>query len=167
MAHKLLIINTLVGKLGIKINTGKITKVIFNPTEQPCIFPTDDFSLNYIHNQLQQYFINPKYKFVLSLAPQGTVFQQRVWHALGEIPSGTTKTYAELAKQLHTGPRAVGNACRSNPIPIIIPCHRVVARNSLGGFGGEQQGKLLDIKKWLLRHEASPSLTLPLKREGH
>ena len=59
-----------------------------------------------------------------------------------------------LAKWLKSGPRAVGNACRANPIPIIIPCHRVVAQNHIGGYSGETQGRKLDIKKWLLQHEA-------------
>jgi methylated-DNA-[protein]-cysteine S-methyltransferase len=62
-------------------------------------------------------------------------------------------TYQELADKLQTSPRAIGNACRANPTPIIVPCHRIVAKSHMGGFAGDTQGKLLDIKKWLLEHE--------------
>lgn len=89
---------------------------------------------------------------------KGTEFQKRVWRALCAIPPGTTKTYGELAKQLNTSPRAIGNACRKNPLPIIIPCHRVVAKNSLGGYAGARIGNLLEIKKWLLRYEKTNNL---------
>ncbi len=84
---------------------------------------------------------------------KGTAFQKRVWQALCNIPPGTTKTYGELAKELHTSPRAIGNACRKNPLPIIIPCHRVVAKNSLGGYAGARTGELIEFKKWLLENE--------------
>lgn len=104
-------------------------------------------------HQLSAYFKNANHHFTLPLNPIGTPFQQRVWKALLEIPAGTTVTYADLAKKLKTSPRAVGNACRRNPIPIIIPCHRVVAKNHLGGYSGATSGELLDIKKWLLMHE--------------
>jgi len=87
------------------------------------------------------------------LAPGGTLFQQRVWMALRQIPPGERFTYGELAKRLGTSPRAVGGACRANPIPLLIPCHRVVAAHGLGGFAGETEGHWLRIKRWLLEHE--------------
>ena len=150
-------IDTPIGKLGIKINNGKLTDIEwvqdfgvqdFEPLQENCALQ------NNVSKQLQQYFINPRHKFNLPLDPEGTKFQKRVWQALCDIPPGATKTYGKLAKQLNTSPRAIGNACRKNPIPIVIPCHRVVAKNSLGGFGGERQGKLIAIKGWLLNHEA-------------
>ena len=58
-----------------------------------------------------------------------------------------------LAKELKTGARAIGNACRKNPIPIVIPCHRVVAQHHIGGYAGQTEGEIVDIKKWLLNHE--------------
>ena len=70
-----------------------------------------------------------------------------------KIPSGETKTYGELALELKTSARAIGQACRKNPISIVIPCHRVTAKNNLGGFAGKKSGRLLDIKKYLLMHE--------------
>ncbi len=150
-------IDTPIGKLGIKINNGNLTNIEwvqdfgvqdFEPLQENCALQ------NNVSKQLQQYFINPRHKFNLPLDPEGTKFQKRVWQALCDIPPGATKTYGELAKQLNTSPRAIGNACRKNPIPIVIPCHRVVAKNSLGGFGGERQGILIAIKGWLLNHEA-------------
>lgn len=82
----------------------------------------------------------------------GTAFQQRVWHALGAIPAGTTRTYQELAAELNSGPRAVGQACRVNPYPLIIPCHRVIAKRGLGGYMGPNQSGLI-IKQALLAFE--------------
>ncbi|MCP4042152.1 MAG: MGMT family protein, partial [Gammaproteobacteria bacterium] len=87
---------------------------------------------------------------------RGTDHQLRVWNALGEIPPGETMTYGELARHLGSGPRAVGNACRSNPVPIVVPCHRVVSATGLGGFMGDTAGEPMAIKSWLLRHELNP-----------
>jgi len=89
----------------------------------------------------------------LPLAPQGTPFQQRVWQRLQQIPPGRRVTYGELAEELGTGARAVGGACRANAIPLLIPCHRVVAANGDGGFAGHTRGRWLEIKRWLLQHE--------------
>ena len=83
----------------------------------------------------------------------GTPFQRRVWQVLQKIPSGSTMTYGEVAQQIGSGARAVGNACRANPCPLIVPCHRVVGVDGLGGFSGERGGEKLEIKRWLLQHE--------------
>jgi methylated-DNA-[protein]-cysteine S-methyltransferase len=72
----------------------------------------------------------------LPLNPAGTTFQRRVWAALQAIPRGQTRTYGEIARALHSSPRAVGSACGANPIPIIIPCHRVTGTAGLGGYSG-------------------------------
>lgn len=82
----------------------------------------------------------------------GTAFQQRVWQAISDIPVGQTRTYSDIAKTLHSGPRAVANACGANHLPILIPCHRVVAKQGIGGFMGKQTNGVL-IKRWLLQHE--------------
>lgn len=87
------------------------------------------------------------------LAPQGTPFQQRVWRALQAIPAGEVRRYGELAAALGTSARAVAAACRANPIPLLIPCHRVVAAAGPGGYMGQTRGEALAIKLWLLRHE--------------
>lgn len=93
------------------------------------------------------------FKFDIALKMEGTPFQKKVWLALKKIPVGQVMTYGELAKQLKTSARAVGNACRANPMPLVIPCHRVVAKSGLGGFAGSQEGAPMKIKKWLLEHE--------------
>jgi methylated-DNA-[protein]-cysteine S-methyltransferase len=105
--------------------------------------------------QLKAYFADPRAGFDLPLAASGSDFQQRVWRALRKIPSGAAHHYGALAKRLNSAPRAVGGACRANPIPIVVPCHRVVAATGLGGFMGATRGRAMDIKRWLLKHEAA------------
>lgn len=83
----------------------------------------------------------------------GTPFQLKVWAALRRILPGSTRTYGELARQLGTAPRAVGSACRSNPILLFVPCHRVVAATGAGGFAGATAGPWLEIKRGLLARE--------------
>lgn len=106
-----------------------------------------------VENQLRRYFDNPRSGFKLKLALDGTPFQQRVWKRLSRIPPGKPLSYGELAKRLGTGPRAIGGACRANPAPIVIPCHRVVSATGAGGYCGNMRGKFLQAKRWLLRHE--------------
>jgi methylated-DNA-[protein]-cysteine S-methyltransferase len=86
---------------------------------------------------LNAYFDGEAPAVALPLAPAGTAFQQRVWQAMSAIPYGATLTYGGLAEQSGGGARAVGLACGANPIPILIPCHRVVAARGLGGYSGE------------------------------
>jgi len=102
--------------------------------------------------QIMRYLQAAKSTFDLPLEQHGTAFQQRVWQAIAKIPCGETRTYGELAHQVGSGPRAVANACGANHLPLVVPCHRVVAQNGIGGFMQGQQGGLL-IKQWLLRHE--------------
>jgi methylated-DNA-[protein]-cysteine S-methyltransferase len=104
--------------------------------------------------QLRAWLKDPGFEFGLPLAPAGTHFQRRVWEQISAIPAGQTKSYGEVAAAIHSGPRAVGNACGANPYPIVVPCHRVVGANQgLGGFARQRGGFLLDVKKWLLQHE--------------
>jgi methylated-DNA-[protein]-cysteine S-methyltransferase len=104
--------------------------------------------------QLERYLNDPHWRFTLPLAPSGTVFRRRVWDALARIPVGESRTYGELARRLHTAPRAIGGACGANPIALVIPCHRVVgSQGSLGGFMGVTEGDPIAIKRWLLAHE--------------
>ena len=103
--------------------------------------------------QLEEYFAGNRTTFDVALAAQGTGFERRVWGALQAIPYGTTLSYGELARRLGDGraTRAVGAANGRNPIPIIVPCHRVVgSRGELTGFGGG-----IDRKRWLLEHEGA------------
>ena len=109
--------------------------------------------LKELGEQLRRYFAEPNSCFEINTQNQGTAYQRRVWQALQSIPAGQTRTYGQLARQLHSSPRAVGNACRQNPLPLLVPCHRVVAATGLGGFGGKTQGKRVAMKRWLLEHE--------------
>jgi methylated-DNA-[protein]-cysteine S-methyltransferase len=101
--------------------------------------------------QLAEYFSGTRKTFDFPLAPKGTPFQLAVWHALLEIPYGDTISYAELARRIGkpSAVRAVGAANGANPIPVIIPCHRVIGSNgTLTGYGGG-----IERKQWLLAHE--------------
>jgi methylated-DNA-[protein]-cysteine S-methyltransferase len=102
--------------------------------------------------QLRQYFAGTRRDFDLALAPQGTEFQRAAWRALRQIPFGRTASYLEQAQRIGNprAVRAVGQANGRNPIPIVVPCHRVIGKDgSLSGFGGG-----LSTKQWLLAHEA-------------
>jgi methylated-DNA-[protein]-cysteine S-methyltransferase len=109
--------------------------------------------------QLERYRGDPDAKFDLPLLIEGTEFQRRVWDAMCAIPRGRTLTYGEMARKLggmdHEAARAVGQACGDNRLPIVIPCHRVVAADGVGGFSHTTDGYLIDAKRWLLMHEAS------------
>ena len=102
-------------------------------------------------DQLHRYFDQELTAFDLPLAPSGSAYQQGVWRALCTIPYGATKTYRDIARVAGGSPRSVGQANGNNPIPIIIPCHRVVATKHIGGYSG---GDGLDTKQWLLALEA-------------
>jgi methylated-DNA-[protein]-cysteine S-methyltransferase len=104
-------------------------------------------------SQLKHYFSAAKPFNDIALLPAGTAFQKSVWLELTKIPLGETRTYGQIAINLNTSARAVGNACRRNPIQIIIPCHRVVSATGIGGYAGDTAGDQLSIKRWLLHHE--------------
>ena len=106
--------------------------------------------------QLAAYFDGSLTRFDLPLNPHGTAFQKKVWHLMVAIPYGGTRAYADLARDLSSAPRAIGGACGANPIPVIIPCHRVLAAGGkLGGYSG---GEGLDTKIALLRLEGALAL---------
>ena len=109
----------------------------------------DDGTFAGVAAQLDEYFAGDRKHFDLKLAPQGTEFEQRVWDALVEIPYGQTVSYGELARELGSVARAVGHANASNPIAIVVPCHRVIgSTGKLTGYAGG-----LDVKRKLLDHE--------------
>ncbi|MDA1117546.1 MAG: methylated-DNA--[protein]-cysteine S-methyltransferase [Proteobacteria bacterium] len=103
--------------------------------------------------QIERYREDPDAKFDLPLLVEGTPFQRRLWDALCQIPRGRTLTYGELARKLGAEARAVGQACGDNRLPIVIPCHRVIAASGLGGFAHSTDGYLIEAKRWLLLHE--------------
>ncbi|MBW8192342.1 methylated-DNA--[protein]-cysteine S-methyltransferase [Neiella marina] len=103
--------------------------------------------------QLDAYLHSAAFQFSLPLKVKGTPFQQKLWCHLQAIPAGEVQTYGEVAKLLNSAARAIGGACRANPIPLFIPCHRIVAKGGLGGFSGHTQGERIDLKRQLLMHE--------------
>lgn len=103
-------------------------------------------------NQLEAYFAGTLTKFDLPLAPKGTEFQQQVYRIMQDIPFGEVLTYGEVAKKLGVSAQPIGQACGSNPIPVIIPCHRIVGTGNLGGFSGLGG---VETKVQLLRHEGA------------
>lgn len=110
-------------------------------------------NLDGIAQQLCDYSRQAHNNWSLDLSDRGTEFQRRVWQYLQTIPMGTTQSYGEVAKALNSSARAVGNACRANPYLLVVPCHRVVKSNNIGGFGGKVDGEAIAIKQWLLAHE--------------
>jgi len=106
-----------------------------------------------VRAQIEAYLRDPDAAFDLPLKAAGTPFQRRVWKAIREIPRGRTATYGEIARKLGSAPLAVGQACGANPFPLVVPCHRVVGSDGIGGFAHARDGSLLAIKRWLLEHE--------------
>jgi methylated-DNA-[protein]-cysteine S-methyltransferase len=105
-----------------------------------------------IRAELSAYFTNPHHHFQLPLKPQVSTYQQHVLNALLVIPVGRTLTYGELALKLQSSPRAIGQACKRNPLALFIPCHRVVGKTNIGGFMGNPDA--IHYKKALLAHES-------------
>ena len=139
--------------LGVVLHGNHVSRIAFlSESIQPSKREASE-TVQLVQSELNRYFENPNFDFTIELSLAGTPFQRQVWDALQNIPLGETQTYGQLARQLNTSPRAVGNACRRNPVPIVVPCHRVVAQHGQGGFAGETQGAMMAIKNWLLQHE--------------
>ncbi len=139
-------------RLGACFTGDALTRLDFLPADTHAS-TRPDTRANQLAGELEAYWDHPAHEFDLLYVPTGTPFQLRVWHALMTIPAGQSTTYGALAKLLGTAARAVGQACGANPLPILIPCHRVVAANGLGGFMHSSSGAPLDVKTWLLAHE--------------
>ncbi|MDP2030909.1 MAG: methylated-DNA--[protein]-cysteine S-methyltransferase [Thiobacillus sp.] len=139
-------------RLGACFDDNALTRLDFLPLDTP-VSKQLDVRAERLARELAAYWAQPTHAFDLPFELAGTPFQQRVWRALMTIPAGQPTTYGALAKQLGTAARAVGQACGSNPLPILVPCHRVVAANGLGGFMHAAAGAPLDVKTWLLAHE--------------
>lgn len=108
-------------------------------------------------SQLGAYFAGTRTAFDLPLSPRGTAFERAVWAEMRAIPFGETRTYGEIARRLGAAAQPVGRACGANPIPILIPCHRVLGASGLGGFSAS--GGVED-KIRLLRHEGAAGLLI-------
>jgi methylated-DNA-[protein]-cysteine S-methyltransferase len=145
------------GAVGVRTSDGLLVEMIYLRPGIASLEPRDRVAAR-TARQIERYLKDPDFAFDLPLAPRGSAFQQRVWHAIGDIPRGQVRSYGALARQLRTAPRAVGQACGANWFPLVIPCHRVVAAQGIGGFAGTDENASedafsIDIKRWLLGHE--------------
>lgn len=146
-------LKTAFGVVELGFDGGELTRIDFRSPGTRPIEPK-----NAAHRraaaQIRRYLKDPAgTRFEYEFPKVGTEFQRRAWREISKIPPGKTATYGEIARRLRSAPRAVGGAMGSNPLPIMIPCHRVVGHNGLGGFMGVHEGWGMDVKKWLLRHE--------------
>ena len=138
--------------LGIRTAGESLTGIEYLPQGAATLAPVNRLAER-VCRQIERYLDDPGFRFDLPFEYRGTGFQCRVWRAIHAIPSGRTLTYVEIARRLRTAPRPVGGACGANRIPLVIPCHRVVARDGIGGFMHAGRGFPLEVKRWLLRHE--------------
>lgn len=153
-----LCIETRFGYIQIRAQADCIVSVDFM-NMPPVLHASSNLLLLRAQQQLEAYCEQAQSGFDLPLQLRGTAFQLRVWQALQLIPPGEVRTYGDLAQQLNSSPRAIGGACRANPAPIIVPCHRVVSRHGMGGYSGETTGVNIQTKQGLLRHEGVEILT--------
>jgi len=147
------------GELTLVADSDRVLRRLYFPGTAPALSAADHDpeALAAATEQLEQYFAGERTRFELKLDATGTPFQRSVWDALRAIEYGTTTTYGALARQLGAQPRAVGSAVGSTPIPIVIPCHRVIGSDgSLTGYGGG-----LPRKRALLELEAGVSQLVP------
>lgn len=144
---------TPVGRMGIRMSGDRLLGIDFAPAAA-AVDRVPDGATREVLDQLFHYFEDAHWQFDLPLEMRGTPFQRRVWQRLRAIPAGHSPSYGDLARELGSSARAVGGACRRNPIAIVVPCHRVIAAGGdVGGFMGERGGEALAIKRWLLNHE--------------
>ncbi|MEQ5839629.1 cysteine methyltransferase [Paraburkholderia acidicola] len=144
------------GKVGVRLEDGTVREIVYLPVSVDNIAPTSPLALRAVE-QIERYFERASATFDLPLAHVGTAFQRRVWDAICDIPPGNVLTYGQIARKIGSAPRAVGQACGSNYFPIVIPCHRVVGSNWIGGFAHQDgEGYLREVKRWLLTHEGVP-----------
>ncbi|MGZ5006641.1 MAG: methylated-DNA--[protein]-cysteine S-methyltransferase [Methylobacter sp.] len=144
--EKVVCIQTPVGQLIIHNQQDVITQIDWKPGV--CLNQSGEHELN-------RFWRNPDQRIHVKLLKQGSLYRNRVWSALCEIPFGETMTYSALANKIGSSARAVGNACRDNPYTLIVPCHRVVSASGMGGYCGQTEGDFMAIKTKLLEFEAS------------
>ncbi len=140
------------GALGIRTEGDAIAGISFLPPGTKPLAPKNALAAR-ARDQLAAYLADPAVRFDLPLKPAGTTFQREVWQAIAAVSTGKTLRYGEIAKNLKSAARAVGQACGRNPYPVVVPCHRVVGAGGMGGFANARDGYLLETKRWLLAHE--------------
>lgn len=140
-------------KLGVKTRDHLVVEIRYLPLSGQSVAARTPLAAR-AAEQLEHYRQNPDASFDLPLRIEGSALERGVWDAMCAIPRGRTRTYGELARELGADPRAIGQACGDNRLPIVIPCHRVIAADGIGGFAHATGGYLLEAKRWLLMHEA-------------
>jgi methylated-DNA-[protein]-cysteine S-methyltransferase len=142
------------GAIGIRTDADRLRELVYLPHSFNEKAPVDAIAER-TAVQVARYLQEPDFQFDLPLLAAGTDFQRRVWQAIAAIPRGQVLTYGQVAKQIRSAPRAVGQACGANWFPLIIPCHRVTAAGGLGGFSNhdDETGFHIGVKRWLLAHE--------------
>ena len=140
--------------LGIRTEGEVLAEIAFLPKSAGALGAQDRLAARACA-QIERYLADSEFRFDLPLAPRGTPFQRRVWGKIAAIGPGLTRSYGEIARELRSSPRAVGQACGANPVPLVVPCHRVLAAGGLGGFAHHEGGFHLAVKRWLLAHEGS------------
>ncbi len=138
--------------LGIRAAGERLEGIDYLPKGAATLDPLTRFA-GRVCRQIERYLDDPAYRFDLAFDFRGSDVQCRVWRAIHSIPSGRTLTYLDVARRIGSAPRPVGGACGANRIPLVIPCHRVVASGGIGGFMHSRRGPGIEIKRWLLRHE--------------
>ena len=143
--------------LGIVTSDTHVTGIRYLSKAHPAQVPKRNSIAHLACVQIQAYLENPEFAFDLPLRLAGTHHRLAVWEAMQRIPAGRVRTYGELARELGSSARAVGGACGANPVPLVVPCHRIIASNGgIGGFmGAREEGFELAIKRWLLGHEGA------------
>jgi methylated-DNA-[protein]-cysteine S-methyltransferase len=140
--------------VAVKTRGNRVAEIRYLRPHADAVTPTNRLAER-AARQLERYREDPDAPFDLPLVIEGSPFQRRLWDALCGIPRGETLTYGELGRRLDAPARAIGQACGDNRLPIVIPCHRVVAADGIGGFAHSTRGYLIDAKRWLLAHERS------------
>jgi methylated-DNA-[protein]-cysteine S-methyltransferase len=143
--------------LGIEASDTHVTGIRFLAPDTPALAPRRGSIAFLACVQIQSYLEDAAFAFDLPLRLAGTRHRLAVWEAMQRIPAGSTRTYGDMAAELKSSARAVGGACGANPIPLVVPCHRVIAAGGrLGGFmGAQDEGFELSVKRWLLGHEGA------------
>jgi len=139
------------GRLCLTTSNSRVVGLEYDPAESALF--KNNLPLGHIKLWLDRYFQGEPMHQDLIKMDQGTDFQQKVWRIMLQIPYGQTLSYGEVSTKLGSAPRAVGQACKRNPMPIFIPCHRIVGKHSIGGYEGAISGHKISRKQWLLAHE--------------
>jgi methylated-DNA-[protein]-cysteine S-methyltransferase len=161
------IVNAPFGAMGVRTEQERVRELVYLPPHYQEKAP-QDAAAERAAEQVARYFADPDFRFDLPLVEAGSAYQRRVWESIQAIPRGKVLTYGQIAKLLDSHPRAVGQACGANWFPLVIPCHRVTASGGLGGFANtdDENGFLLSVKRWLLRHEGALNTAVPWQQQS-